>query len=483
LTGQRIPSIASLILVISSMIVAACSQDEGPEPGAIVLIGARVIDLDDGAAGEPSDILIRGGRIERIMATDTYSIPTTYLRFDADASYVIPGLWDMHTHIRNDEELETFIPLLVAHGVVGLRDLWGFFPAEFDERLADTPHAPYTYAAATQMMGNNSATPEIARERVRTLAERGVDFIKVQSDLPVESFYAIIDEAHSLGLDVAGHTPIGVAASDASEAGLVTQEHLLEIIVATSELADTLRARRVETLTSNDLPMGEYIWELGYPDLEPMLGTWSEEREQELFATLIKNHTWQVPTLALFHAWSRIHKPEFWDNDALKYIPAGWRATWTPTTHKWYSLFPTEDPDLVHSRIRAQYDALFQVLQRMHAAGVPIMAGTDASQWNFIVPGQSLHEELAIYVEAGMTPLDALRTATVAPIEHLGLQDQAGSVETGKRADLVLLDENPLENIANLGSIHAVLIGGQLFDRDYLDALLGDLEHRSNPDP
>lgn len=470
----RLAALAALFVCLS----CSCSSEDERQDGAVALIGARVIDIDSGVASEPSDILIRDGRIVAVAASDPESVPGEYEHFDAGGTFVIPGLWDMHTHIRNDAELETFIPLLVAHGVVGLRDLWGFFPGEFDERLANTPHAPHVNAAARQMMGNNSATPSNARERVRTLAGQGAEFIKVQSDVPAESFYAIIDEARSLGLDVAGHTPIGVSVSDASNAGLVTQEHLLEIIIETSELSDSLRARRIDKLTGGELSMGEYILELGYPELEPMLSTWSEEREQQLFATLVQNHTWQVPTLALFRAWAQMHTPEFWDNESLKYLPSSWRASWTPTTHKWYSSFSSIDPAIVQSRLLAQYENLVRILRRMHAAGVPIMAGTDASEWNFIVPGQSLHDELGIYVEAGMTPLEALRTATVAPIEFLGLQDQAGSVAVGKRADLVLLGQDPVTDISHLGSIHAVLIGGQVFDRDYLDALLQALEQR-----
>ena len=174
------------------------------------------------------------------------------------------------------------------------------------------------------------------------------------------------------------------------------------------------------------------------------------------------------------------HLPEFWDDPGLKYVPVAWRNTWTPEEHKWYSHFPTDDPERLQARMRGFYDSLLPILKRMHEAGVPIMAGTDASNWNFLVPGQSLIEELEIFVDIGMTPLEALRTATVAPINFLNLLDRAGSVEPGKRADLVLLDENPLENIGNLRSIRAVLIGGKPFDRAYLDALLDDLERRSN---
>jgi len=481
LNQQNNVRVLFLALLSSGIVLTACTRNEAPQPGAIALIGVRVINLNVGVAGEPSDILIRDGQIEGISATNSASIPSTYKEFEAEGMYVIPGLWDMHTHIRNDDELETFVPLLVAHGVVGVRDFWGFYPAEFDERLANVPHAPHTYAAARQMMGNNSATVGDARSRVRMLAERGVDFIKVQSDVPVDSFYAIVDEARSLGLDVAGHTPIGVSVSDASEAGLVSQEHLLEIVVETSEHAEAIRAQRVSSLTSGDLSMGEYILELGYPDLEPMLSTWSEEREQMLFDTLIENHTWQTPSLVLFRAWSTMHLPEFWDNPSLKYVPVDWRDSWTPTSHKWYSHFPTDDPELVHARIRATYESLLPILQRMHEAGVPIMAGSDASQWNFLVPGQSMHEELAIFVEAGMTPLEALRTATAAPIDFLGQQGIAGAVAAGKRADLVILAKNPLEDIRNLSSVQAVLIRGSLFDREYLDDLLGELEQRSNP--
>ena len=283
MTGNTLTRLPLFALVLSGILITACTFGEIPQPGAVALVSVRVIDLNDGIASEPSDILIRDGRIEQVAATDPKAIPPSFTQFVFENAYVIPGLWDMHTHIQNDEELETFVPLLVAHGVVGFRDHWGLFPDEFAEHLADVPHAPRVVASARQMMGSNASTPAMARERVRGLAGRGVDFIKVQSDVPEDSFYAIIDEARLLGLDVAGHTPIGVSVSDASSAGLVTQEHMLEILFETSELGESIKTQRETALTSGNLSMGEYMLELGYPDVRPLLQTWSAERRKRAF--------------------------------------------------------------------------------------------------------------------------------------------------------------------------------------------------------
>jgi hypothetical protein len=255
---------------------------------------------------------------------------------------------------------------------------------------------------------------------------------------------------------------------------------LLEVFVETSSEAEKIRSDRIALSARDDMPFGEYFLEFGYPDLQPMFDTWSEVREQELFDTLIRNKTWQVPTLVLFRVWSKMHLPEYWDDPALEYVPASWRETWTPETHKWYSLMPKDDPELVPGRIRTNSDAQIAITGRMHAAGVPILAGTDASQWNFLVPGQSLHEELEIFVQVGMTPLESLRTATVSPTEYLGLTDQAGTVDIGKQANLVLLNKNPLEDIRNARNIRAVILEGALLDREYLDGLLRDVHRRSN---
>ena len=451
--------------------------------GPIAVVGTRIIGLDSGVVSANTDILIEDGLIADIRPTGSDAIPDRFHQFDANGAYVIPGLWDMHTHIRNDEEFETFIPLLIAHGVLGLRDVGGFYPDEFEERLSQLPHAPkvFAFAAVDQMLGSNAGTPEKARERVAYLAERGVDFIKVQSDIPSDSFFATLDEAKTRGVEAVGHTPIGVSVTDASNAGLRTMEHLLEVFVETSTQADKIRADRVAFSIRDDVPLGESILEQGYPVLQPMFDTWSEEREQELFDTLIRNKTWQVPTLVLFRVWSNMHMPEFWDDPGLEYVPASWRKTWTPETHKWYSLMPLDDPELVPGRIRANSDAQIAITGRMHAAGVPILAGTDASQWNFLVPGQSLHEELEIFVQVGMTPLESLRTATIYPTEYLGLMDEAGTVDIGKQANLVLLNMNPLEDIRNARNINAVVLDGALLDRKYLDALLQDVHLRSNP--
>lgn len=494
LRREHVTPLALVLLLVWTISGVSCTtrdQSDAAEEslfgpgisGPVALVGTRIIDLDSGVISADNDILIDDGVIADIRPTGSVDIPAQFHQFDANGAYVIPGLWDMHTHIRNDEEFDTFVPLLIAHGVLGLRDVGGFYPDEFEERLSRLPHAPkvFAFAAVDQMLRSSAGTPRQARERVATLAARHVDFIKVQSNVSSDSFFAILDEAKIHGLSVVGHTPYAVSVSDASNAGLRTMEHLLEVYVETSSQADKIRSDRVTFSVRDDVSPGESMLELAYPDLQPMLDTWSEERERELFNTLIRNQTWQVPTLVLFRVWSKMHVPEFWDDPALEYVPASWRATWTPETHKRYSQLPLDDLDLVSGRIRANSDAQIELTGRMHAAGVPILAGTDSSQWNFLVPGQSLHEELEMFVQAGMTPLESLRTATISPIEYLGLVDHSGAVELGKLANLVLLEENPLEDIRKARNIKAVVLEGTLLDRDYLDALLRDVRQRSNP--
>jgi Amidohydrolase family len=192
-----------------------------------------------------------------------------------------------------------------------------------------------------------------------------------------------------------------------------------------------------------------------------------------LYALFVKNNTWQAPTLTIRHARPYLRELQASDDRRLKYMPKTIVESWGPRVDQRQ---PT-DPEIIASRKRL-FQKEVEVVGSMHRAGVRLLAGTDTPN-PYCFPGFSLHDELGLLVQAGLTPLEALQTATINPAEFLGLSKTLGTVEKGKVADLVLLDANPLEDIANTKRIAAVVSSGRYFDRRALDGLLADVADKA----
>lgn len=206
-----------------------------------------------------------------------------------------------------------------------------------------------------------------------------------------------------------------------------------------------------------------------------MLETFSLEKAAILFARLNRNRTWQCPTLTFLRSRAFINDPDFRNDPRLRYMPAAVRSAWYPSTDFRFEERTAEDFHLT----RVLYQKEIQLVGMMHRAGVEFLAGTDVSN-PYCFPGFSLHDELALLVEAGLSPLAALQAATLNPARFLGKEKEVGIVEKGKVADLVLLEANPLADIRNTTKIDSVVLRGQLLDRKALDRLLAELEALGN---
>jgi hypothetical protein len=206
--------------------------------------------------------------------------------------------------------------------------------------------------------------------------------------------------------------------------------------------------------------------------LKLLLSTQDKQRCDALTKLLAQHQTWQVPTLAWQRGGEFLDQPDPKRRPLDKYVPRYWRdVTWRRFTDEMM-------PDLLHDplALRQEYFARnLQIVGALHRAGVPFMAGTDAAPGVYIMPGFSLHDELANFVEAGFTPMESLQTATSNPAKFLGIEASLGSVESGKIADLVLLNANPLQDIHNTQKITAVFARGRLFDRAALDQILAQV--------
>lgn len=474
--------------IIVVFLIAGCSRP--PTQSVLAVTGATVIDVRDGSHIADAAIVIESGRITAVGPAGDVRIPPGARLVDARGKYVIPGLWDLHTHINNQRELDVFFPLLVAHGIVGIRDVSGslttdvgLLPREFRDFAKRHEYVPHVVACGTYVDGPAPAGVAGAAI-VDSLADQGVDCIKVGSMLPRERFLAIVTRARQRGLPVVGHVPIAVSAAEASDVGLQTMEHLWEILLNISSRETELRAARLATL-SRPLPIAERELALAFPPVEPLLSTWSDEKASALFSKFVANHTWQTPTLVPFAVRrpALSGDPSFWNDPNLAFMPKDWVDSWRPDHNQFLSSVPPSAVPGMIARFEATHRAQLELVRRMHAAGVGFLAGTDVSNWNFTVPGVSLHDELSRFVDAGLTPLEALQTATINPAQYLGIEDAAGTVAAGKRADVLLLDADPTENIANTKRISAVVLAGQLIDRSELNRILSDARQRAAEAP
>jgi hypothetical protein len=307
-----------------------------------------------------------------------------------------------------------------------------------------TPRFP----ASVSISSSADAVHEVER-----LRREGADFIKIQSLIPRDAYFAAAKQARQMGITFVGHVPDAVRASEASDAGQKSIEHLTGVFEGCSTAEDQfLRG-----------PKGP----------RRFLDTYSSQRGEALFKTFAQNQTWQVPTLIWERGQWLIDRSNFRDHPLRKYVPDYWREhTWQMFTK---DILRDMDTDPIEYRQRFVEKEL-QIVGRMRQVGVRFMAGTDTAAGVYVLPGFSLHDELALFVRAGFSPLQALQTATLNPALFLARESDYGTVSSGKVADLLLLSANPLVDIGNTRAIEAVVLEGRLLTRKDLDAVLNKVQ-------
>jgi len=444
----------------------------------LVIQHATVITLTAAKPLRDYSVVIEGGRIGLIQKK--LKPPRGAQIIDARGKFLIPGLWDMHMHLGLPE---AFFPFLVAHGITGVREMYSGIPPQVIQQWRARTDVPRIVASGfldgPLMLEPGQLPPpgafaistaEQARYAVQAIKLSGYDFIKVYNDLPRDAYFAIAQEAHALKIPFAGHVPEAVSPLEASEAGQRSQEHLINILLACSTDEAALRAERIRVMTSAKLSGEERLRLLGFPKPEGLFDTYSEQKAAALFQTFVRNGTWQTPTLVLLKGFA--YGDEFVKDPLVQKMPESWRATAHPRD-KFYMKDLTPDQfDTLVTSIRALLDRYKKLVGDMHRAGVQFLAGTDTSLTNPVIPGAGLHRELALLVESGLTPREALETATLNPARYFGVLDKMGTIEAGKAADLVLLDADPLTDIRNTEKIGGVVLRGRYFPRSELDDML-----------
>jgi imidazolonepropionase-like amidohydrolase len=445
----------------------------------LILSHVTVIDGTGAPAERDRTVIISGDRIAEIRESSNTHTPRDGQLFDASGKFLIPGLWDMHVHWGQTG----YLPLFLANGVTGMRIMWGF-PSHYEWRRRSARGdflAPHLSIASTIIdgpkpfwPGSLSVSTEMqARQAVIQTKRRGADFVKVYTFLTREQYFAIMDESKKQGISVAGHVPKSVSVEEASQAGQRSVEHLTGILSACTTRSDEfLKAGQADLVDDLAGPHPTF-WGNRYKALrQTELDAYNAEKASALFAVLKRNGTWQVPTLTLLRSLAYVDDISFTNDPRLKYMPPELRRSWRPENAV-NDYGPRSPEDLAFAKKEFQKD--LEVVGAMQKAGVGILAGTDTSN-PFCMPGFSLHDELGLLVKAGLTPIEALQTATLNPATFLDQQKDFGTIEKGKVADLVLLDANPLDNIANTTKISSVIYGGKVFPRAALDKMLANVE-------
>jgi imidazolonepropionase-like amidohydrolase len=471
----------SLLMLLPLTVLPA----DDPPTAPLVITNVTVIDTRGGPSLPDRTVVIRGGTIGMVLPAVNYSpVSPDAILVDGKGKFLIPGLWDMHVHLTSERTLA----LNLANGVTGLRVMWGNpamtgFPVPHSKWRKEIEEGkrkgPRLVVASNILDGPKPIWPGSvaindeaqARKAVRDAKAAGADFLKVYSLLSPEAFRAIADEAKLQGLPFAGHVPSLVSAREASDLGMRSMEHLYGLSAACSpHEAEALRERKeaLDAAKGNFFAAGPKLSAIDTKLRE----SYRDDLADSLFAKLKSNGTWQCPTLTVLRAFGSLEDPEFTADPRLRYVDPFTRMFWDPKRDFRLKSMKPED----FAAQRRSFERGLVLVGKMHKAGVPILAGTDEAN-PYIFPGFSLHDELALFVKAGLSPAEALRTATLNPAKFLGREATLGTVEPGKVADLVLLDADPLADIASTTKIRAVISRGRLLDRPALDGMLKAAEY------
>ena len=447
---RRLPAVASLLILLA-FLVSTWNLSPTAQSRVVAFTNVTLIDGTGAAPRTDLTIVVSGDRIFAIGRTADLALPAGTQIVEGRGKFLIPGLWDMHVHLGAYDAARGTLSRLVAYGITGVRDMAS--PVDDILRLrrdtaTGTLVGPQIVAAGPILQPPlpfktpsliATVTDATARSVVNDLRAKGVDFIKIGDAISRDTFFAIADESKRLGLPFVGHQPVFVSAAEAAQAGQRSIEHFGSaifrgVLLACSRdeprLTEIVRGTLTTALGGGASPE-QQMYQAAF--VNALVDSYDSRKAAALFDSFVKNGTWQEPTLAILRTvWDQQRK-QLSAEDAT----AGDRL-WTKT---------------------------LEMFADMRARGVKVLAGSDMGTGPGIPP---LHDELAALVRAGMTPLEALRTATRNAAEFLGRLDSEGTVEVGKRANLVLLDADPLTEISNTRRVFAVVLNGRYISESEL---------------
>ncbi len=433
----------------------------------LLITNVNIIDVETGDILTNHTVSIDGDLITTIYNKSVKPGNQTEV-VDGTGKYLIPGLWDMHIH--NNWNYEDCNDLLLANGVTGGREMWGNMAnrRKMTEEIAAGKAIIDIYSAGVLTDGapkfwpgsDEVTTPEEAEALVRCQVQEGADFIKTYSSLDSACFFAIGKTATELGVPFAGHIPDKVSIDKAIAAGMLTSEHLYGLIEM--GLSDEKRKQLMQF----------YMQRKWMEATTFLTENFNDSLLDISIANLVHATHWFSPTMVTLRGYKYMHDSTFTADPRFDYLPAYVTEGWIPRrTMGSHLMMP--DPDFM----KKAYQIDLRVLKALIRNDAKIIAGTDyPNPWAF--PGFSMPDELEIYVQSGMTTLQALQTATINPSIVMN-NDRIGIIEKGKLASLVLLNSNPLKNINAVRDIEGVILRGMVFNREALDEMLTNARRKA----
>jgi hypothetical protein len=452
---------ATLFLAVHS------SASTSPNADTTAITHVTVIDAVNGVR-ENQTVLFEQDRILAVSEETDLTKVTTFI--DGKGRFLIPGLWDFHVHLTYESDLIEQMPaLFLSYGITSVRDTGGLLknllPVIETMRAPDAT-APRVFYSGPLLDGDyvvydgvsrpeigvRNATPKNAEDMIADLKSHGASFIKIYELVTPNVFTAMVDAANRLGLPIDSHVPLSMLASTAGPR-VSSIEHLRNIELDCASNAEELHGVRLAAL-QNPEGLSGYELRASLHKLQRIdaINHFDEGRCRKTIQSL--EQTLQVPTLRLnaMSAYPPFHRAGW--NEAFSRLPPALQISWGSQVEQ-QSDQPTGDTTFS--------DWSLFLTGLMNEAGVPIGAGTD-TPIGLSVPGFSLHSELEMLVQAGLTPMQAIESATLRPAEYFSLESSSGSIDVGKQADMLLLDANPLDDIRNTRKISAIISKGRTYD-------------------
>jgi len=468
------PMKKSLASAIAMLIALTAPAHATGSQGDVMIRHATVIDVEHARSVDDQAVVLRGADIVAVGSdADIAKAWTAAQTVDGKGRFLIPGLWDMHVHFGGGpdliEENKALLPLYIAHGITTIRDCSGDLPEQVlqwrGEIAKGTLFGPQLFTSGAKIEGIHpvwKGTIEVGSKAdvdaafVRLKKDR-VDFVKItDSTLDPQLFLYAVSQAKRFGIRSSGHIPMALTVEQAVDAGISSIEHLDYAYKA---------GVKDEAAISADFAAGK----INRAEANRRLDAgFDPSTAMAAYRHLADKGVYVTPTLNGGRVLDFLDSDNHANDPYLAYIGPKLRKTYDWRIER----AAKATPEQVAAR-HAHYEHLTKVLPMLQQAGVTIMAGTDAGFLNsFDYPGIGLHDELTVFVQNGLTPAQALSSATRAGPAWFGKLDRYGAVSAGKAADLVLLDRNPLQDINATRAIDTVILRGHVYDRKALDGML-----------
>jgi imidazolonepropionase-like amidohydrolase len=446
--------VATLVAVLALLVAAPTDARAQQDADVHAFVGVTVIPMDSERTLPDQTVLVRDGLIVEMGPAGEVSVPADAHVIEGRGRYLMPGLAEMHAHVPSQADpprdlVEETLFLYVANGITTIRGMLGAaYQLDLREEIRrGEVLGPHFYVGAPSVRGNTAATPAEAEARVREHHAAGYDFLKIHPGVPLDSWDRMVEVAREVGITYGGHVPADVGIHHAIETGMATIDHLDGFIEVT----------RIDGLEFNDRGARYRATD--------------HEKLDALAAELAEYRVWQVPTQYLWN-----HLNGYVDPDSLlalpefRYISPQLRENYRNRANS-----NRENPEITPESHRAHAEMRQEFLAAVHRAGAPILMGTDSPQL-FNVPGFALHREIPLMEDAGMSPFEVLLSGTRSVAEYveesLEQEGNFGTVAPGNRADLVLLEANPLADLAALQQRAGVMVAGRWVSREEIDRRL-----------